>query len=114
MDTSNNHRGVDTSARAAAMIAPFSSRLRALVHRTLCSHPAGLTVDEVCAVTSYPRYSLQPRFTELRHMAMIRDTGIRRENVSGARAIVWRATVLDRRDSASGVPITASRNGGAE
>lgn len=31
MDTSNNHRGVDTSARAAAMIAPFSSRLRALV-----------------------------------------------------------------------------------
>lgn len=109
MDTLDNHRDVDTSVEAAAIIAPFSSRLRALVHRTLCDHPAGLTVDEACAITGCARYSLQPRFTELRHMAMIRDTGMRRENASGARAIVWRATLLDRRESASRVPLTARR-----
>ena len=113
MNTVNNHRGIETSIESAAMAAPLSSRLRALVHRTLCDHPSGLTVDEACAITGCARYSLQPRFTELRHMAMIHDTGMRRENASGARAIVWRATVLDRRESASGVPLTARREDGA-
>lgn len=83
------HRGVATSIEAADMIAPLSSRLRALVYRTLHQHPAGLTVDETCAKAGMPRYSLQPRFTELRHAGSIRDTGERRFNASGARAIVW-------------------------
>lgn len=94
--TENNHRGVDTSRDAAGMIAPLSNRLRAIVHGILYRHPKGLTVDETCAVADYPRYSLQPRFTELRKMGMIRDTGERRFNESGARAIVWRATILDQ------------------
>lgn len=94
--TENNHRGVDTSREAAEMVAPLSNRLRAVVHGVLYRHPTGLTVEEVCAVARFPRYSLQPRFTELRKMGMIRDTGARRFNQSGARAIVWRATVLDR------------------
>jgi hypothetical protein len=91
----------DTSAAAYAGIAPVADHLRAIVHRTLCKHPAGLTVDEACAIAGYPRYSLQPRFTELRKKAMIRDTGQRRRNVSGANAIVWRATVLDRKEAQS-------------
>lgn len=99
-DSSKNHRGIDTSVEAAEMIAPLSSRLRQLVHRTLYQHPKGLTVDETCRVVERPRYSLQPRFTELKKLGLIRDTGERRFNHSGARAIVWRATVHDRREAA--------------
>jgi hypothetical protein len=93
------HRGIGTSVEAADLIAPFSSRLRQLVYRTLWEHPGGLTVDELCAMVGYPRYSLQPRFTELKHASLIRDTGRRRFNQSGARAIVW-ATVAEREDAA--------------
>jgi hypothetical protein len=89
----------DTSAAAYAGIAPVADTLRAIVHRMLCDYPPGMTVDEACAISGYPRYSLQPRFTELRKKEMIRDSGLRRRNVSGANAIVWRATVLDRQEA---------------
>ncbi|KQN02560.1 hypothetical protein ASE82_09505 [Sphingomonas sp. Leaf230] len=94
------HR-TDTSAAAYAGIAPMADHLRAVVHKVLYAHPDGLTVDETCKIAGYARYSLQPRFTELLKKGMIRDTGQRRRNVSGANAIVWRATVLDRQDSAA-------------
>ncbi|MEP9402219.1 hypothetical protein [Sphingomonas sp. VNH70] len=100
--TENNHRGVETSREAAEMAAPMSSRLRAIVHGILFEHPKGLTVEEVCAIADMPRYSLQPRHTELLKLGMIRDTGERRFNESGARAIVWRATVLDRMEAQAG------------
>ena len=99
--TSEAHRGVSTSVAAAARIAPVAGRLRAIVHQALYEHPAGLTVDEVCAVTGYPRYSLQPRFSEMLRSGTIRDTGRRRQNKSGAFAAVWRATVLDRQEQSS-------------
>ncbi|WP_157136890.1 hypothetical protein [Sphingomonas sp. PAMC 26617] len=95
-DNGPGHYAVDTSAEAAAAIAPVAMQLRAVVHKVLCLHPDGLTVDETCAIAGYARYSLQPRFTELLRKSVIRDTGARRRNVSGRRAIVWRATVLDR------------------
>lgn len=85
-------RQTDTSAAAYGSIVDASERLRAVVYRTLHAHPAGLTVDETCAIAKYPRYSLQPRFTELRDRKAIFDTGLRRRNVSGAKAIVWRIT----------------------
>ncbi|WP_294328283.1 hypothetical protein [uncultured Sphingomonas sp.] len=100
--TENNHRGIDTSREAAEMVAPMSNRLRAIVHGILFDHPKGLTVDETCHLAGFPRYSLQPRFTELRKLGSIRDTGERRFNESGARAIVWRATVLDRMEAQAG------------
>ncbi|MCW6529723.1 hypothetical protein NED98_05645 [Sphingomonas sp. MMSM20] len=100
-DTARNHRGVETSIAAAEMMAPLSSRLRWIVHKTLCANPTGLTVDETCTIAGYPRYSLQPRFTELRNLKMIRDTGQRRRNRSGAHAIVWRATILDQAGEAA-------------
>jgi len=82
--------GNDTSAAAYAGIAQAAERLRAVVYRTLYANPRGLTVDETCSIAKYPRYSLQPRFTELRKKRVIFDTGLRRRNVSGAKAIVWR------------------------
>jgi hypothetical protein len=81
------------------MASATSGQLRYIVHKALCDH-GDSTVDEVCSLAGYPRYSLQPRFTELRKAGAIRDTGKRRRNVSGANAIVWRATVLDRREAA--------------
>lgn len=95
------HRGIDTSIEAAEMVATKTSRLRRLVINTLCEHPENLTVDQVCAITKRPRYSLQPRFSELLKLGLIRDTGERRENVSGARAKVWRAVWLDQREIAA-------------
>ncbi len=94
--TEQNHRSVDTSVEAAALAANNASRLRRLVLETLCEHPENLTVDQTCAIARHARYSLQPRFTELRKMGLIRDTGERRHNVSGARARVWRAVWLDQ------------------
>jgi len=96
LDTAAAHRGVDTSIAAAELAALSSNHLRHLVHKTLCEQ-GDHTVDEVCAIAGYPRYSLQPRFTELRKKGLIRDTGLRRRNVSGANAIVWRAVLRDRR-----------------
>lgn len=93
-DTTANHRGVDTSIAAAELAALTSNRLRYIVHKTLCEH-GDHTVDEVCAIAERPRYSLQPRFTELRKKGLIRDTGARRVNASGATAIVWRAVARD-------------------
>lgn len=100
--TENNHRGgPDTSIDAAAQAALSAGSLRYLVHRIIFEHPAGLTCDEVCAKAKRPRYSLQPRFSELRKLKLIRDTGNRRQNASGAQAIVWRSTVHDRLEAAA-------------
>lgn len=99
--TEQNHRGVDTSIEAAEMVATKASRLRRIVLDTLCEHPENLTVDQTCAIAKLARYSLQPRFSELRKMGLIRDTGERRHNVSGARARVWRAVWLDTKGQAA-------------
>ncbi|MBW6528725.1 hypothetical protein KZ813_17930 [Sphingomonas sp. RHCKR7] len=99
-DTASAHRRVDTSIAAAALAAETSSHLRYLVHKTLCE-AGDHTVDEVCGIVGLPRYSLQPRFTELKKAGSIRDSGVRRRNRSGAQAIVWRATVLDKQEDAA-------------
>lgn len=99
--TQDNHRGIDTSVEAADMAATKASRLRRLVLDTLIEHPENLTVDQVCAIAKLPRYSLQPRFSELLKLGLIRDTGERRVNTSGARAKAWRAVWLDQQERAA-------------
>ena len=89
----------DTSASAYARLAPVSGFYRSIVLKTLFDNPAGLTVDEVCELAGYPRYSLQPRFSELLHKGAIRDTGRRRQNRSGAYAAVWCPTALDPQEA---------------
>jgi hypothetical protein len=93
------HRDVDTSIDAAEMMTPVAPRMRRIVIDILRHHPENLTVDEVCAIAKRPRYSLQPRFSELLKLGLIRDTGERRINVSGAKARVWRAVWLDHLDT---------------
>lgn len=84
------HRGVDTSADAADMIADIAGPLRRLVYKAIWqAGPHGITTDEIADELAMPRYSVQPRTTELKHDRRIRDSGNRRHNVSGCRAIVW-------------------------
>jgi hypothetical protein len=99
---SPGHRGNDTSIAAAAAIAGVSGSLRRLVHATIFDAGVrGITTDEIAAALGMPRYSVPPRTTELRHARSIRDSGRRRQNASGCKAIVWRATILDERETVS-------------
>jgi hypothetical protein len=88
------HRGVETSVEAADAIASVSARLQRLALRAI--HAAGtdgLTADELAATVGVTRWTIQPRTTELRRKGLILDSGVRRRNVTGKRAIVWTAVV---------------------
>jgi hypothetical protein len=77
------HRGIDTSVAAARMMADVAGPLRRMVYKAVFEAGSrGIT-------TELPRYSVQPRTTELKHDRRIRDSGRRRFNRSGCRAIVW-------------------------
>jgi DNA-binding Lrp family transcriptional regulator len=80
--TGPGHRDVDTSVAAARDI---EIALRAI--RAAGTH--GLTTNELSAQVRISRDSMQPRTSELRELGLIRDSGARRLNSNGKRAIVW-------------------------
>jgi hypothetical protein len=84
------HRGVGTSIEAADAMAPKLGRLQKLALAAIRARGArGLTADELAEALSCDRYSIQPRSTELRRKGLTVDSGLRRLNASGRRAIVW-------------------------
>jgi hypothetical protein len=86
-------RGVPTSDEAAEAIAPRIGRLQSLVFAAITkAGDGGLTADEVADTLQMDRWSVQPRTTELRLRDLIEDSGQRRRNRTGKRAIVWTAT----------------------
>jgi hypothetical protein len=90
------HRGVDTSIQAADAIASVSARLQRLALRAIHAAGAnGLTADELAATVGVTRRAIQPRTSELRRKHLIADSGLRRLNVSGKRAIVWVVASLE-------------------
>lgn len=83
-------RATDTSQEAAADLAPHLGRLQKLVMDAIeAAGERGLTADEVAAAVRLDRWSVQPRTSELRAKRKIRDSGDRRPNQTGKRAIVW-------------------------
>lgn len=76
----------DTSKEAAEKI--DASRLRKDCLRALAVLGAA-TADCVADYLDESVLSIRPRFTELRHMGKIIDTGERHLNQSGRRAKVW-------------------------
>ena len=84
------HRGVSTSVEAANALAPRLGRLQKLVLKAIVEAcPAGLTADELAAKLHLDRWSVQPRTSELKLKELIQDSGRRRPNVTGKKAIVW-------------------------
>lgn len=80
----------DTSIEAAEEIAPQVGRLQQLCLETIrAAGPDGLTADEVAARLELTPFSVRPRVTELSKLGLIEDSGVRGENPSGRRAIVW-------------------------
>lgn len=84
------HRGVDTSIAAAEAIAPCTARLELWVLGAIAEAGfVGRTTNEVAAMLNLDRGSIQPRTSELRSKRLIADSGLRRRNANGKRAIVW-------------------------
>lgn len=78
----------ETSYDAAAAMEPAARTLRYAALRRLASR--SLTADELAAEMGESILTIRPRMSELRTLGMIVDTGDRRLNSSGRRAVVWR------------------------
>ncbi len=84
------HRGVDTSAAAAASLTSSLGYLQAKVLRAIADAASrGLTTNELADALRIDRGSVQPRTSELRAKGRIRDSRQRRLNANGKKAIVW-------------------------
>jgi len=78
----------ETAQAAAESIRPKAKRLQALCLDALRTH-GPLTADECAERLQIDKLSIRPRFSELAAMWKVTDSGQRRENSSGKRAIVW-------------------------
>jgi predicted ArsR family transcriptional regulator len=87
--TEPGFQAMDTSQLAAERTAPRASDLRNLVLKTLREDGPG-TVHEITARLGLTVPSVQPRFSELKRMGFVVDTGSRRRNASGHSAAVFR------------------------
>lgn len=84
------HRGVETSVEAAESVAPGCGRLQKLTLEAITGRGThGATADEAADACGMDRWSIQPRVSELRKKGLIADSGQRRRNATGKRAIVW-------------------------
>lgn len=80
----------ETSAEAAQTVLREVGRLQlAVLLEIRRAGAAGLTADEAGFNLGLSPFSARPRCTELSRQGQIRDSGDRRANISGRRAIVW-------------------------
>ena len=78
----------DTRREAHESIGEHATRLETMALDSLrADGPA--TSDQVATRLGIDRLSIRPRMTMLRDLGRIRDSGIRRPNVSGKLAAVW-------------------------
>lgn len=92
----------DTGREAAADMKEHCGRLQRMALRAIREAgqvredgTGGLTADELAAKLEMDRWSIQPRTSELRRKHLIDDSGHRRRNVTGKRAVVWVAVDRD-------------------
>lgn len=80
----------DTSVAAIAAISGGLGKISAAVLSAIVgAGPAGLTTNETATATRIDRGTVQPRTSELKLLGLIRDSGQRRSNANGKKAIVW-------------------------
>jgi hypothetical protein len=91
----------DTSVEAALALLLEIGRLQAAVLAAIrASGESGLTADEAAVNLGLTPFTARPRATELSKRGLIEDSGARRVNLSGRRAIVWRAVLPYRVEDA--------------
>lgn len=90
-DTPGVRKGApSTSQEAADQIAPRLGPIQRLVRETIeGAGLEGMTAEELAARLELDRYTVQPRTSELKVKGLICDSGARRKNGSGKRAVVW-------------------------
>ncbi len=84
----------ETSRDAATAMKPKAKRLQGLVLDALAQYGA-LTADEIADKLSIDKLSIRPRLSELAAQYRVVDTGQRRANESGKRAVVWSLPALE-------------------
>ena len=78
------------SQEAAGTVSERLGRLQGMVLAAIrAERNGGLTADETAAQLEVDKATIRPRLSELRRKGLITDSGIRRQNVSGRKAIVW-------------------------
>jgi hypothetical protein len=83
-------QGGETSAEAAADLAPSLGRMQRMVTKAIAdAGEQGLTADEAAERAGLGRYTVRARTAELRRLKVIVDSKQRRFNDTGKRAIVW-------------------------
>jgi hypothetical protein len=87
-----------TSEDAADSIAPRTETLRNKVCQLLLARP--MTADECAEWLGEDKLSIRPRLTELVGLESITDSGKRRRNCSGKKAIVWEVSASATRAGA--------------
>lgn len=84
------YQHTDTSIAAADSVASSAPRLQAMVLTAIRdAGDRGMTTNEIAEHLMIDKGTVQPRTSELRQKGDIRDSGARRANDSGRRAIVW-------------------------
>lgn len=81
------YRLTDTSYAAAQAIDAPTLRSKVL---DVLARVGPLTADQCSVALSIDKLSIRPRLTELKALGKVIDSGQRRPNSSGKRAIVWR------------------------
>lgn len=92
------YRHRDTSREAALAIAPRVETLRDRVYRAILARPG--TAEEIAARLRESPLAIRLRTTELARLLLIEDSGERRANTSGRKAIVWRVPAQPKRMAA--------------
>jgi hypothetical protein len=83
-------KGAETSHAAAIAMSGVTARVQRAVLLAIRERgPTGLTCCELAQRLGMERTTVQPRTSELRRLGLIRDSGQRRFNPNGKRAIVW-------------------------
>lgn len=80
----------DTGREAAEAMQSHCGRLQRMALAHIRGAAAnGYTADELAAAMGMDRWAVQPRTSELKAKGLIVDSGMRRRNVTGKRAVVW-------------------------
>lgn len=78
----------DTSFAAARSMDRTAKTLRERALEALKAKPS--TADEIAEALNVSFMAIRPRLTEAAQLGLVEDTGLRRPNASGRKAIVWR------------------------